>query len=168
MSSGSGLVSDHVHQSLHHLVAQRPELDRQDWAGAIKAALVNEDEILLDRFNNETAEPAISGSTVAICCINLTQGELVVSNLGDSHVILAERDPKTEHPFHIVRIPSYSSNRRGDSLADNGHQRRLTETHKPEVPSERARIEKAGGEVVNRSGTHRLGEGIMHHPSDAH
>ncbi|CAG8335050.1 unnamed protein product [Penicillium salamii] len=79
------------------------ELEREDWAGAIKAALIEEDQMLLDRFKNETAEPAISGSTVAVCCINLTQGELVVSNLGDSHVILAEREPKTEHPYHIVR-----------------------------------------------------------------
>ncbi|CAG7993355.1 unnamed protein product [Penicillium olsonii] len=133
---GSGLVSDHVHQSLHHTIAQRPELEREDWAEAIKAALAEEDQRLLDRFKHETAEPAISGSTVAICCINLTQGELIVSNLGDSHVILAEREAKTEHPYHI---------------------RRLTEAHKPEQPSEKARIEEAGGEVINRSGTHRLG-----------
>ncbi|KAJ5327523.1 Protein phosphatase 2C [Penicillium brevicompactum] len=133
---GSELVSDHVHQTLHHIIAHRPEFEREDWAGAIKAALAEEDQMLLDRFKNETAEPAISGSTVAVCCINLTQGELVASNLGDSHVILAERDPKTEHPYHV---------------------RRLTEAHKPEVPSEKARIEEAGGEVINRSGTHRLG-----------
>jgi serine/threonine protein phosphatase PrpC len=50
----------------------------------------------------ESVEPAVSGSTVAVCLINLTAGELVVSNLGDSHVILAERDPKTEYPYHIV------------------------------------------------------------------
>lgn len=107
ISSGSGLVSEHVNQSLHHLLAQRPEFEREDWAGAIKATLADEDRILLDRFKNETLEPAISGSTVAICCINLTQGKLVVSNLGDSHVILAERDPKTEHPYHIVRIREF-------------------------------------------------------------
>lgn len=44
-------------------------------------------------------------------------------------------------------------------LADTGHQRRLTEAHKPEMPGERARIEEAGGEVINRSGTDRLGRG---------
>jgi hypothetical protein len=46
----------------------------------------------------------MSGSTAAICLINLTEGELVVSNLGDSHVLLAERDPKTECPYHIVGV----------------------------------------------------------------
>lgn len=39
---------------------------------------------------------------MALCFVNLTKGELVVSNLGDSHVILAERDPQTEQPYHIV------------------------------------------------------------------
>lgn len=87
---------------MHHLLAQRPEFEH-DWAKAIKEALAEEDRILLERFKHESAEPAISGSTVAMCCINLTQGELIVSNLGDSHVILAERDPRTEHPYHIVR-----------------------------------------------------------------
>ncbi|KAJ5294495.1 hypothetical protein N7508_009316 [Penicillium antarcticum] len=133
---GSGLVSEHVSQTLHHLVGERQEFERGDWAVAIKAALEEEDSILLDRFKRESAEPALSGSTVAVCCINLTVGELIVSNLGDSHVILAERDPKTEHPYHI---------------------RRLTETHKPEVPREKARIEAAGGTTTIRGGTPRLG-----------
>jgi serine/threonine protein phosphatase PrpC len=105
ISSGSGLVSEHLNQDLHHLLAQRPEFERDDWVGAIKAALADEDQILLDRFKQETFEPAISGSTVAMCCINLTKGELFVSNLGDSHVILAERDLRTEHPYHIVPNP---------------------------------------------------------------
>ncbi|KAJ5789690.1 uncharacterized protein N7518_006701 [Penicillium psychrosexuale] len=133
---GSGLVSDHVNGCLHHLIGRHPEFERGNWPAAIKASLAEEDSIMLDRFKHESAEPAISGSTVALCCINLSKGELVVSNLGDSHVILAERDRKTEHPYHI---------------------RRLTEAHKPSDPSEKTRIEKAGGQVNDRSGTERLG-----------
>lgn len=68
----------------------------------MKAALADEDGLLLESFKHDSVEPAMSGSTAAICFINLTVGELVVSNLGDSHVILAERDPKTECPYHIV------------------------------------------------------------------
>ncbi|KAF3386243.1 Protein phosphatase [Penicillium rolfsii] len=132
---GSDLVADHASKNLHNLLAQRPELQRRDYAAAMKAALADEDGVLLDTFMRETVEPAVSGSTVAVCLINLTAGELVVSNLGDSHVILAERDPKTEYPYHI---------------------RRLTATHKPEVPSERDRINKAGGTVEKRNGTTRL------------
>ena len=98
------MVSDHANGILHHLLGRHPEFERGNWPAAIKAALAEEDSIMLDRLKHESFEPAISGSTVALCCINLTKGELVVSNLGDSHVILAERDRKTEHPYHIVRI----------------------------------------------------------------
>lgn len=64
---------------------------------------MDEDALLLESFKYESAEPAISGSTVAMCLINVTRGELIVSNLGDSHVILAERDPNTETSYHVVR-----------------------------------------------------------------
>lgn len=80
----------------------------------MKAALRDEDSLLLERFKSESAEPAISGSTAAVSFVNLTTGELVVSNLGDSHVILAERNPHTEHPYHIVcprSALSYSAQR---------------------------------------------------------
>lgn len=61
----------------------------------------------------------MSGSTVAVCLINLTVGELVVSNLGDSHVILAERDPKTEYPYHIVGDISPRCSRNGRKTNEN-------------------------------------------------
>ncbi|KAJ5920882.1 Protein phosphatase 2C [Penicillium verhagenii] len=132
---GSALVSEHASKRLHYLLAKRPEFEKGDYAAAIKAALADEDALLLESFKHDTAEPAISGSTAALCLVNLTQGELVVSNLGDSHVILAERDPKTNRPYHICR---------------------LTEAHKPELPSEKQRIEEAGGQVSTLSGTARL------------
>jgi hypothetical protein len=59
----------------------------------------------------------MSGSTAAICLINLTEGELVVSNLGDSHVLLAERDPKTECPYHIVGVSPPLSTKEGRLIA---------------------------------------------------
>ncbi|KAJ5574250.1 uncharacterized protein N7459_008677 [Penicillium hispanicum] len=133
---GTDLVSDHASKKLHLLFAGRPEFQKGDSAAAINAALAEEDHLLLESFKRDSEEPALSGSTAAVCILNLTQGELVVSNLGDSHAILAERDPKTEHPYHI---------------------RRLTQAHKPEEPDERARIEQAGGQVQMRSGIPRLG-----------
>jgi len=80
----------------------------------MKGALADEDGLLLDRFMRESVEPAVSGSTVAMCLVNLTTGELVISNLGDSHVILAERDPQTEYPYHIVWPGHISEDRKGD------------------------------------------------------
>lgn len=102
MHSGSELVAEHARVNLHRLFAQRAEFDRGNYEDAIKGALVDEDAILLDNFKTKSTEPAVSGSTVAICFINLTKGLLVVANLGDSHVVLAERDPRDERPFHIV------------------------------------------------------------------
>lgn len=96
-------MAEHASKRLHGLIANRPEFKQGDYAGAIQGAFSEEDSLLFEKFKHESDEPAVSGSTAAICLINLTQGELVCSNLGDSHVILAERDPKTENPFHIVR-----------------------------------------------------------------
>lgn len=96
------MVSEHASKKLHYLLTKRPEFHQGDYAAAIQGALADEDALLLESFKNDSTEPATSGSTAAVCLIDLTQGELVVSNLGDSHVILAERDPKTDRPYHIV------------------------------------------------------------------
>jgi serine/threonine protein phosphatase PrpC len=100
--SGSELVSEHASRNLHAILAKRPEFDEGNYVEAIKGALTDEDGILLDNFKTKSLEPAVSGSTVAICFINLTKGEMVVANLGDSHVVLAERDSRSEHPYRIV------------------------------------------------------------------
>ena len=100
-ASGSALVSDHASRNLHTLVAKRPEFAAGNYEDAIKGALADEDRFLLDS-KNASSEAAISGSTVALCITNLTKGELVVANLGDSHVILAERQPKSGKPYHMV------------------------------------------------------------------
>lgn len=159
--SGSDLVSDHAKRDLHLLLAKRPEFETGDYEGAIKGALADEDAVLLESFKSETTEPAVSGSTAAICLVNLTKGDLVVGNLGDSHVILAERDPKTGQPYHIVSVVGemcigFRNEISADAYTNN--QRRLTKSHKPETPGERSRIEEAGGSVNNRSGTPRVGE----------
>ncbi|EAW11370.1 PP2C family serine/threonine-protein phosphatase [Aspergillus clavatus NRRL 1] len=133
---GSELVSEHASRNLHLLLAKRPEFDQGNYEAAIRGALADEDAILLETFKNQTTEPAMSGSTVALCFVNLTKGDLVVANLGDSHVILAERDIISDHPYQI---------------------RRLSKAHKPDAPDEQARIEDAGGAVNMRSGTARIG-----------
>lgn len=102
MSSGSELVSEHARRNLHSLIAKRPEFAEGNYVEAIKGALTDEDDMLLDNFKTKSTEPAVSGSTVAICFINLTKGEMIVANLGDSHVVLAERDPRSENPYSIV------------------------------------------------------------------
>lgn len=96
------MVSEHASKKLHYLLTKRPKFHQGDYAAALQSALADEDALLLESFKHDSTEPATSGSTAAVCLVDLTQGELVVSNLGDSHVILAERDPKTDRPYHIV------------------------------------------------------------------
>lgn len=134
---GSDLVAEHASKNLHTLLVKRPEFEKGDYEGAIKGALEDEDGILLESFmNDKNTEPAVVGSTVALCFVNLTKGVLVVGNLGDSHIILAQRNASNEMPYNVQR---------------------LTRSHKPGLPSEKARIERAGGTVHNRTGTTRLG-----------
>jgi len=82
---------------------KRPEFEKGDYEGAIKGALEDEDGILLESFmNDKNTEPAVVGSTVALCFVNLTKGVLVVGNLGDSHIILAQRNASNEMPYNVV------------------------------------------------------------------
>jgi serine/threonine protein phosphatase PrpC len=86
------MVSEHVKQNLPQLLTKRPEFDAGDYETAIAKAFEDEDGLLLDLVMNEDTEPVIAGSTVAICLVNLTKGLLVVGNVGDSHIVFAERD----------------------------------------------------------------------------
>lgn len=87
---------------MHLLLTKRPEFDQGDYEAAIKGALADEDGLLLDRFRDKSVETKIAGSTVVLCLLNLSTGELVVANLGDSHAVLAERNPKGQLPYSIV------------------------------------------------------------------
>lgn len=53
---------------------------------------------------DENTEPAISGSTVALCLVNLTKGVMVIGNVGDSHIFLARRDEGSEFITWQVRL----------------------------------------------------------------
>ncbi|KAL1884599.1 hypothetical protein Plec18167_002189 [Paecilomyces lecythidis] len=133
---GSALVAEHARKNLPRLLVKRPEFEAGDYETAIREAFLDEDKILLDKFMSESTEPAITGSTVALCFANLTKGILVVGNLGDSHIVLAERDPSGDKPRNVQR---------------------LTKAHKPGQADEKARIKEAGGSTNTRTGTTRVG-----------
>lgn len=90
---------------------KRPEFEAGDYETAIREAFLDEDKLLLDKFMSESTEPAITGSTVALCFANLTKGILVVGNLGDSHIVLAERDPSGDKPRNVVGGPYPSASK---------------------------------------------------------
>ncbi|KAL1966610.1 hypothetical protein VTN77DRAFT_4021 [Rasamsonia byssochlamydoides] len=133
---GSDMVSEHVRQHLPNLLSSRPEFEDGDYETAIAKAFEDEDSILLENVMSNDTEPIVSGSTVTICIVNLTKGVLVSGNVGDSPVLFAERDPATEKLISLEH---------------------LSKAHKPSAPSERRRIEDAGGAVHNYTGTPRVG-----------
>uniref|UniRef100_A0A093V7U2 Protein phosphatase 2C like 2 n=1 Tax=Talaromyces marneffei PM1 TaxID=1077442 RepID=A0A093V7U2_TALMA len=134
---GSADVSEHVRQNLPDLLVKRPEFESGDYETAIIKSFEDEDGLLLRSVMEDNTGPVIAGSTVALCLVNLTKGVMVIGNVGDSHIFLARRDDGSEF---ITR------------------QERLTVEHKPNEPSEKSRIEKAGGAVHIYGGTARLGD----------
>lgn len=96
------MVSEHVRQHLPNLLSSRPEFENGDYETAIAKAFEDEDAILLQNVMSNDTEPIVSGSTVAVCIVNLTKGVLVVGNVGDSHIMFAQRDPATETLYNIV------------------------------------------------------------------
>jgi serine/threonine protein phosphatase PrpC len=77
------------------------------------------------------------GSTAALALVDVKAGTVVVGDLGDSHVVLAERN----------------SERKGDWKANC-----LSYAQKPWSKEERERIHDAGGKLNRVYGETRLGE----------
>lgn len=85
--------------------------------------------------------PSTSGTTASICFI--MNGKVYSGHVGDSRIILGRKNPETK-----MWIPHS-----------------LTEDHKPGSESEKERITKAGGEVINKSGVDRV---VWFRPKNGH
>jgi len=77
--------------------------------------------------------PSTAGTTASIAFIR--RGKIFVGHVGDSAIILGEQD---------------------DSDPEEWNAKMLTRDHKPECEIELARIEAAGGKVINKSGVPRV------------
>ncbi|KAF1941032.1 protein serine/threonine phosphatase 2C [Clathrospora elynae] len=92
------------------------------------------------------------GSTVALALIDVKQGILIQSNLGDSHVVFADHEPQS--PQSLSPIPLS----RVDSITVEGwNVEVLSVEHSPDSPLEKRRVEDAGGEINYSSGIARIG-----------
>lgn len=95
------------------------------------------------------------GSTVALILVDTKQGILVQANLGDSHVVFANHRPQS--PVSPVRTGS------GDSSSVDGNNPSkwdvevLSVEHAPDNPTEKKRVEEAGGEINYATGIARIG-----------
>ncbi|KAL4996062.1 phosphatase 2C-like domain-containing protein [Aspergillus recurvatus] len=133
---GTGIVSNHAKQHVRRLLFESDEFRNGKYEQAMQAAISKEDELLLQGFHEGQDLFATSGSTASLALVDLKKGVLVVGNIGDSHILMAERDPETGQVKSIER---------------------LTTSHKPESADEKARIEKAGGQVHSQHDISRIG-----------
>ncbi|KAL4762479.1 PP2C family serine/threonine-protein phosphatase [Aspergillus foveolatus] len=133
---GTGIVSNHAKEHIPLILFESDEFKSGNYQGAMQAAIDKEDELLLQGFREGQNFFATSGSTASLALVDMKKGVLVVGNIGDSHILMAERDPETGQVKSIER---------------------LTTSHKPESADEKARIEKAGGHVLSHHDISRIG-----------
>ncbi|KAE8415588.1 phosphatase 2C-like domain-containing protein [Aspergillus pseudocaelatus] len=133
---GSSKVSKHANESIRRFLQESPHLGSGLYEEAIKEAVKKEEADLLNEFRDGEEQFATTGSTASLALVNLTQGFLVVGNLGDSHILMADYTGSSDGATNI---------------------RRITRSHKPGDSDEKNRIMDAGGMVNTDSGTERLG-----------
>ncbi|KAL4940179.1 hypothetical protein BDV06DRAFT_213708 [Aspergillus oleicola] len=133
---GGEIVSKHAKAHIPSLIFSSPSFKTGDYEEALQDAINKEDALLMQEFQKGENAYALAGSTASIALVDLRRGVLVVGNVGDSHIILAEKD-------------SGKWDVKGVS--------RLTTSHKPESPEEKQRIEQAGGQIHEQHAITRIG-----------
>ena len=125
---------------------------QQTYKAAIQDAL-NRVDAIVDR------EDWKDGSTLALVLIDTAQRILVEADLGDSHMVFAEhtkRNKKEEDKLnkldHTLRAHHLAK------AKDEWSIQRLSVPHGPDDPTEKKRIEDAGGEVNYDTGAARVGK----------
>ncbi|KAL4900855.1 hypothetical protein BDW74DRAFT_182440 [Aspergillus multicolor] len=133
---GTPAVSTHAKEHIPRLLLESAAFKAGNYEQAMQEAIDREDDLLMQGFNGGEDAFAVSGSTASLALLDMKRGVLVVGNIGDSHVLMAERESETGEVRGIDR---------------------LTTSHKPEDRAEKARIEKAGGQVQSQHDVARIG-----------
>jgi serine/threonine protein phosphatase PrpC len=98
-----------------------------DVVGAVKDAFKKMQNLITTADQMKKVSAQLSGTTASIVIHHFKKNKLIVAHVADSTVCMA----------------SWKDDKKG-ALSS----RRLTRDHKPDLPDERSRIEKAGGRVV--------------------
>jgi protein phosphatase 2C family protein 2/3 len=141
-------LANHINETLSHTSSKTVET----YTSAIQAALDEEDKCI-DR------EDFTGGSTVALALIDTKQRILVDADLGDSHVVLAEHVKRNKKEMMKLNMldPSLRLHHLG-TKKNEWTVTRLSTPHDLDNPSEKRRIEAAGGEIKYDTGVPRIGE----------
>lgn len=83
-------MADNASKHLHEWILANPDFQSGDYENAIRHGLKEQDQKLLKDFSKGKNDAAISGSTLALAIVDSTAGEILVANVGDSHVVMGE------------------------------------------------------------------------------
>jgi protein phosphatase 2C family protein 2/3 len=153
--SAGATVADHLRRNLAGFIdealSKGSSHSEETYKRAIQDALDREDMVVDQQDWKD-------GSTLALVLIDTSQKILVEADLGDSHMVFAEhtrRNKKEENKLnkldHTLRAHHLAKGKNEWSIT------RLSVPHNPNNPSEKKRVEDAGGEIKYDTGTARVG-----------
>lgn len=131
---GGKNAADMTADLLHKNIITDPDFINGNIEKALKEGFDKTDKTILNRAEKEKWS---HGTTSVVCVI--IGDDLYVGNAGDSEAVLAET------------VNSNTEQKKGDDDEDDDEEYKsilLSEKHKPNAPSEKKRIEEAGGQVV--------------------
>ncbi|EER28844.1 predicted protein [Coccidioides posadasii C735 delta SOWgp] len=129
--NGGPNISDHASEHLHLNLISSPAFQAGDCENAIRGAIDAEENQLIEGFASSGNDASTSGSTVALALVDLNKGEVVITNLGDSHIVLGELEWTGGKLTYKVK--------------------RLTTADNPDVLEEKSRVEAAGTIKMSRA-----------------
>ncbi|KAI6816091.1 hypothetical protein KC340_g15789 [Hortaea werneckii] len=129
---GGSLAVNQIEQEMSSVLESHLESDMgsHQYQDALENALKDQDAALLATGMSH------QGSTAAIVLLDTARGLIVSADLGDSHIVLANKQPDEPLVWNVSRL----------SVLQN-----------PSSTMERARIENVGGEINHTYGTARIG-----------
>eukprot|EP00927_Polykrikos_kofoidii_P053243 TRINITY_DN4754_c0_g2_i1.p1 TRINITY_DN4754_c0_g2~~TRINITY_DN4754_c0_g2_i1.p1 ORF type:complete len:528 (-),score=78.05 TRINITY_DN4754_c0_g2_i1:224-1708(-) len=125
-------ISNFVKDNLPKLLLSQPNL-QEDPLTALTRSFERMQRLIIQATEAQVIDANRSGTTVSVIFYDHRRNVLHVGHVGDSRVVLGRILPGPADQ-HVVQAVD------------------LTIDHKPDIPAERARIEKAGGRVVHDGG----------------
>jgi len=122
-------ISNFVKDHLPKLIVSHPDI-LDEPIKALQQTFDKTQRLIEQATNLQRIDANRSGTTASVCLHDHKKRMLYLAHVGDSRCVLAKRDP--------TAVSSPSEWQAID----------LTEDHKPNLPAEKARIEKHGGQVI--------------------